>query len=457
MLRTRKALLLAACVCLAATVARAETLEEILTQVEEKARTVQDMSGELEMNMDVMGQKVSANGSFMMVPLSGKFVMDMKMTMLKMEVKMKMVSNGTLLFQEMQVGDRKMVNRVDVKKVPGLNVGSMMGGPGMGGLNSIGSKDYAKGIAEMQKLMQMEVKDEATLTDGQKAWVLEGKFTPKYYRMMEAQGQAPGASAEILKSKMAGVRLYIGKNDKFMNKMEFLSSDDKQTGSMEFKNLKFNQGLDERPELFVYRVPEGTQVNDMTGMMQKKMAAIETIGETSGAPGKTPKKEVGPVQLLKPGINAAVFVTDAVDGTRIDLTKLRGKPVVIYFWATWHKGTVKQLTELNRIKGAWAGKVHFMALSLDETDREKQVKQLLIGNTISVPVALGTNKIFDAYAVREIPCYVVIGPEGKVLFSEARQKNLVMLRKTLEAIGNQTDDAGDSKAAKPVDKAAAEE
>ncbi|HUV39118.1 MAG TPA: hypothetical protein VMY39_05860, partial [Planctomycetota bacterium] len=94
MSRAREALLVTLVVCLAASFARAETLEEILTKVEEKSRTVKDISGDLEMKMDIMQQSIAADGSFMMVPSSGKFVMDMKMTMLGMQVQMKMVSNG---------------------------------------------------------------------------------------------------------------------------------------------------------------------------------------------------------------------------------------------------------------------------------------------------------------------------------------------------------------------------
>jgi len=241
-----------------------------------------------------------------------------------------------------------------------------------------------------------------------------------------------------------------------MNRMEFLSSDGKTTGSMAFSNLRFNSGLDERPELFVYRMPADVQVNDMTEMMQKKMAAMETA--TGGEGEKTRKLavETGPVQLLKPGINAAVFVTDALDGTHIDLAKLRGKPVVIYFWATWHKGATEQLAEFDRIRSAYAGKVHFMALSLDETDRVSEVKQFVISRTIGVPVALGTDVIFDAYAVREIPCWVVIDAEGKVLSSEARQKNLIELRKMLDVLESKAAPEK-PKTAAPVKEAAADE
>ena len=126
-------------------------------------------------------------------------------------------------------------------------------------------------------MMDVKQKEDAILADGQKAWVIEGKFKPKYYMMMN-QGAtgATGAGRDVFKSQMAGLRLYIGQDAQYMNKMEFLSSANKTTGTMSFEELKFNQGIP--AEAFMYETPEGAVVNDQTETMRKQVAAMKLDG-----------------------------------------------------------------------------------------------------------------------------------------------------------------------------------
>ena len=443
MLSARKVLLVAFLVVWVSAPAAAETLEEIITLVEEKGRTIRDMSADFDMKMDVMGQKMEAVGDVKML-MPGKFTparfnMNLKMKMMGMDVSMNMISDGRTLYQVMDVGGRKMVNKIDVKAVPGLNMAAVagLGGPGVGGLNSPGG-DYSQGIAEMKKVLDMKVLDDATLEDGQEAWVIEGKFKPAYYQMMEAKGKATGASVEVLKSQLGGMRLYIGKRDRFMNKMTFLSGTGTETGGMSFRNLQFNTLTDEERtpkdvSVFKYTPPEGVTPNDLTDMMRKQAGAL--AAGTAKEKGKTDAvvtRGAGP--LLKPGINAAAFRVTTLKGREIDLMKLRGKPVVVFFWASWHDGTVKQLIELNQLKTAHGAEVQFMALSTDEADDTDKVKQLVLGHGIEMMVALGTNKIYDAYLIRDVPCWVLLDEAGRVLSSETRQKSLVELKRALEAL-----------------------
>jgi len=304
-----------------------------------------------------------------------------------------------------------------------------MGG-GIGGLNP----DPARSLSELKKFMDLEAGPEETLEDGQKAWVIEGKFKPEYYRLLEEQAKgSEGGNVEMLKSQMAGMRIYIGQQDEYINRMEFLGEGDKKTGVMEFQTLKFNQGL--APEAFQYTPPEGVEVNDMTETMRRQMAAMrKALGTEGGTTEKGPEGNVAPAGVLKVGVPAPAFKVKTLDGKDLDLTELRGKPVLVFFWATWHKGSLQQLVAANKLTGEHKGAFDVVALSLDEPGAADEVRKAVKENDLTVRVAIGDDALFNAYWITEIPAYVLVDAEGKVAGSESKPKDLAAFEKTLQQL-----------------------
>ena len=441
MSKTTKFLLLSLVLVLALTArARAETLAEIIAAVEEKSRTMKDMSCDMKMEMDIMGQKMSSEGDMKML-LPDKFLLNlrMKMPQMKMDMKMKMVSNGRVMYQEIEAGDGRMVNKIDPKAAGiDMNMGTL---PGMSGSGMAGvTPSPAQCLAELKKMMDVKQLPDVVLDDGQAAWVIEGKFKPTAFRMMQDRMKGrPGQDLEVFKSQMVRIRLYIGKQDKYMNKMEFLSSTGEITGSMAFTNLKMNTGLTAAD--FAYTPPEGVPVNDMTQMMRAQVQTLKpTFTKTEAAPGEKPAGDGPPSTVLKVGVPAPAFIVKTLTGRKVDLVNFRGKPVVVYFWATWHKGSVAQLAQIDRLRKVHRAKgLEIITLSLDEPARADEVRKAMKEKGVTVSTAIGNDKIFDAYWIREIPCYVLMDAEGKVLSSESKPKDLLELKKTLAALFKKSD------------------
>jgi thiol-disulfide isomerase/thioredoxin len=100
-------------------------------------------------------------------------------------------------------------------------------------------------------------------------------------------------------------------------------------------------------------------------------------------------------------------------GVKADWPSLRGKVVVLEFWATWCAGCIEEIPQLNAlIQSLDPNKVQLIAV--DDED-PALVKKFLAKSPINGWVALDTSKkIIDAYDVQVRPRTVVVDAQGKI-------------------------------------------
>lgn len=113
-------------------------------------------------------------------------------------------------------------------------------------------------------------------------------------------------------------------------------------------------------------------------------------------------------------------------GSAIDLVDLRGKIVVVDFWAAWCEPCVAQAEHLARINEQYAGKgLQLITVSLDSDPTD--LTSALKGKTFSWPIAseiAGWNSpIPREWGVGSLPQTFVIAPDGVVLW-RGHPKNL---------------------------------
>ena len=422
--RARRLLGVVAALALACSSVSGETLEEILKIVEKRGAEIKDMSCTMTMEMDIMRQKVSMSGGLQMKP-PGRMAMagDMRMQVQnqKMDMKMTMISDGETLYQEVAFGGQRMVNRIDLAAA-GMRAEDMPVAPGMGGIG--GPESAAESLKQM---MDVEVLADETLNDGQKAWVIKGKLKPEMLRLGGA-----GDDAEKMKSLMSGMKVYVGKKDRVVNRMDFLSDQNEKTGSIVFDNVRVNEGIDDK--VFTYTVPEGAMVNDMTETVKRQREAVAGMKNPAERGGdENVPEDAAPSKVLKAGVEAPAFSLKAIDGTAVELAGLRGKHVVVLFWASWHKGSVSVLKEADELSRDFKARgLEVVALSLDDAAELDAVKKAVADGKIGVKVALCGDETYGAYWVSRVPTYVLVDPRGKALSSEADPKDLRTLRGTLE-------------------------
>jgi thiol-disulfide isomerase/thioredoxin len=134
-------------------------------------------------------------------------------------------------------------------------------------------------------------------------------------------------------------------------------------------------------------------------------------------PEGTPVESAGEatvVQLLKDPAPLPDFTLTDLDGRAISSADLRGKVVLVNFWATWCPPCRAEIPDLIKLQDKYRDKLVVVGISEDEVPPD-EVKAFVVAQKMNYPVAM-TNpalaKIFRG--VSALPTTFVIGRDGKL-------------------------------------------
>jgi len=106
------------------------------------------------------------------------------------------------------------------------------------------------------------------------------------------------------------------------------------------------------------------------------------------------------------------FQLDTLDGQTITLSDLRGKPVLINFWASWCGPCVSEMPYLQEIYKEWSGRgIELLAINIGEDS--STVKGFMQKHNLSLPVLLDTQKaVARRYNIAGIPTTFFLDKDG---------------------------------------------
>jgi len=109
------------------------------------------------------------------------------------------------------------------------------------------------------------------------------------------------------------------------------------------------------------------------------------------------------------------FKAKDLDGNNLSLEPLKGKVVLLNFWATWCGPCRAEIPSLIELQSRYKDRMQIVGMVVDEDD-ERTVRDVVKSESINYPVALTSPEVRMAYGgIAALPTVFVINTEGRVV------------------------------------------
>jgi thiol-disulfide isomerase/thioredoxin len=147
-------------------------------------------------------------------------------------------------------------------------------------------------------------------------------------------------------------------------------------------------------------------------------------------------QEVMEGKLLKRGSPAPDFTVKTLAGAPVTLSALKGKVVLVDFWATWCGPCREEMPYLVSTVQSYAAQgVTLVAVSNDDLDEQAAAVEAFTGQLPGLRpyAAYGTPELGATYLVRALPTLYVIDRQGNVSQTQTGQASERQLRRWIDA------------------------
>ncbi len=139
--------------------------------------------------------------------------------------------------------------------------------------------------------------------------------------------------------------------------------------------------------------------------------------KAADAPMITAQDDINETTLIHAGDEAPDFTVEMLDGSKQTLSALRGKVVLVTFWATWCPPCRQEMAHMQEgVIDHFAGK-DLVVIPISRGETRATVESFIKKMGYTFPVGLDHDKsIYLKYATNYVPRSFVIDREGKVVY-----------------------------------------
>jgi len=187
--------------------------------------------------------------------------------------------------------------------------------------------------------------------------------------------------------------------------------------------------------------------NKMIGRVNHEFTVPDTADKSSDQTIDLGTIRIVPFHDLAEGEDAPEIAAECVTGESFALSGLRGKFVLLDFWATWCGPCIGEIPHLREVQETFSEDDRFALVSLSLDDERKTAADYVEREKLDwTQVHLGAwskTETPEKYGVLGIPAVFLIGPDGKVLAKNLR--GTAIKSRVAQALGESAETSNNAK------------